>query len=30
VADSMNQGDDAAKLSREKADAALKELAMSW
>jgi FMN-dependent NADH-azoreductase len=30
VADSMNQGDDAAKLSREKAGSALKELAASW
>ena len=30
VADSMNQGDDAAKLSREKAEIALKELASAW
>ena len=30
VADSMNQGEDAAKLSREKAEAALKELAAGW
>ncbi len=30
VADSMNQGDDAAKLSREKAEHNLKELATSW
>src|SRR5476651_2487097 len=30
VADSMNQGDDAAKLSREKAEGALKELAATW
>ncbi len=30
VADSMNLGDDAAKLSRQKAEKALKELAASW
>ena len=30
VADSMNQGDDAAKVSREKAENNLKELATSW
>jgi FMN-dependent NADH-azoreductase len=30
VADSMNQGDDAAKLSRDKAESALKELATTW
>ncbi len=30
TADSMNQGDDAAKASREKAEAALKALAATW
>jgi len=30
VADSMNQGEDAAKLSREKAENTLKELAEAW
>lgn len=30
VADSMNQGEDAAKVSREKAETALKELATKW
>ena len=30
VADSMNQGEDAAKLSRQKAESALKELATTW
>ena len=30
VADSMNQGEDAAKLSREKAENTLKELAETW
>jgi len=30
VADSMNQGEDAARLSREKAENALKELAETW
>jgi len=30
VADSMNQGEDAAKLSRDKAESTLKELATSW
>jgi len=30
VADSMNQGDDASKLSREKAESTLKELATGW
>jgi len=30
VADSMNQGEDAAKVSREKADNTLKELAGTW
>ena len=30
TADSMNQGDDAAKASREKAEGALKELAATW
>ena len=30
VADSMNQGEDAAKLSRDKAESALKELANTW
>jgi FMN-dependent NADH-azoreductase len=30
VADSMNQGEDAAKLSREKAENTLKELATTW
>jgi FMN-dependent NADH-azoreductase len=30
VGDSMNQGDDAARQSREKAESALKELAVEW
>lgn len=30
TADSMNQGEDAAKLSREKAESVLKELALTW
>jgi len=30
VADSMNQGEDAAKLSRDKAESTLKELAATW
>ena len=30
TADSMNQGDDASKISREKAESALKELAATW
>jgi len=30
AADSMNQGEDAAKLSRDKAESALKELATTW
>jgi len=30
VADSMNQGEDASKLSRDKAESSLKELATSW
>ena len=30
TADSMNQGEDAAKLSRQKAENALKDLAASW